>query len=82
MLCVCCALSRFSRVCLFVSLWTTALQAPLSMAFSKQKYWSELPCPPPGDRPDPGIETQSPALQVDSLPTEPPGKPVLPMKGG
>ena len=49
-------------------------QAPLSMGFSRQKYWSGLPCPPPGDLPNPGIEPRSPALQVDSLPSEPPGK--------
>ena len=49
-------------------------QAPLSMGFSRQEYWSELPCPPPGDLPNPGIEPRSPALQADSLPSEPPGK--------
>ena len=43
------------------------------MGFSRQEYWSGLPCPPPGDLPDPGIELKSPALQVDSLQTEPPG---------
>ena len=43
--------------------------------FSRQEYWSGLPCPPPGNLPDPGIEPGSPALQVDSLPSEPPGKP-------
>ena len=43
--------------------------------FSRQEYWSELLCPPPGDLPKPGIEPRSPALQVDSLLTEPPGKP-------
>ena len=68
-------LSHLSHVQLFVTLWTVALQAPLSMGFSKQKYWSGLPCPPPGDLPNPGIEPRSPALQVDSLPTEPPVKP-------
>ena len=41
--------------------------APLSMGFSRQEYWGGLPCPPPGDPPDPGIEPKSPALQVDSL---------------
>ena len=46
-----------------------------SMEFSRQEYWSGLPCPPPGDLPNPGIKLQSPALQVDSLPTEPPEKP-------
>ena len=53
--CVCvCALSRFSCVWLFVILWTIDHQAPLSMGFSRQGYWSELPCPPPGDLPSPG----------------------------
>ena len=63
---------------LFATLWTIALQAPLSMGFSRQEYWSELPCPPPGDLPDLGLEPvtpASPALQAGSLPTEPPGKP-------
>ena len=46
---LCCMLSRFSCVRLFVTLWTAACQAPLSMAFSKQEYWSGLPCPPPGE---------------------------------
>ena len=45
-----------------------------SMEFSRQEYWSGLPCPPPGDLPNPGIKLQSPALQADSLPTEPLGK--------
>ena len=48
-------LSHFSRVQLLKTLWTVALQAPLSMGFSKQVYWSGLPRPPPGDLPDPGI---------------------------
>ena len=52
-------LSRFSRVWLFATLWTTAYQAPLSMGFSRQEYWSGLPCPPPGDLPDLGIEPAS-----------------------
>ena len=50
--------------------WTVARQAPLSMGFSRQEYWSELPFPTPGDFPDPGIESKSPALQADSLPSE------------
>ena len=54
--------------------WTVAYQAPLSMGFSSQEYWSGLPCPPPGDLPSPGIEPRSPALQVDSLLSKPPGK--------
>ena len=46
----------------FVTPWTVAHQAPLSMEFSRQEYWSGLPCPPSGDLPDPGIELMSPAL--------------------
>ena len=52
-------LSCFSRVQRFVTPWTVAHQAPLSMGFSRQEYWGELPCPPPGDLPDPGIEPKS-----------------------
>ena len=58
-----------------MTLWTVACQAPLSMGFSRQKYWSGLPFPPPGDLPDPGIKLGSLALQADSLPTELWGKP-------
>ena len=61
---------------LFATPWTVARQAPLSMEFSRQEYWSALPFPSPGDLPDPGIEPWSPALQADSLPSEPPGKPI------
>ena len=50
-------------------------QAPLSMGFSRQEYWSGLPFPSPGDLPDPGTESRSPALQADSLLSEPPEKP-------
>ena len=50
--------------------WTVARQAPLSMGFSRQEYWSELPFPSPGDLSNPGIEPMTPALQADSLPTE------------
>ena len=50
--------------------WTVACQAPLSMGFSRQEYWSGLPFPPLGDLPDPGIKAGSPALQGDYLPTE------------
>ena len=64
-----------SRVRLSATLWTVALQAPPSTGFSRQEYWSELPFPSPGDLPDPGIKPRSPALQVDSLLSEPPGKP-------
>ena len=55
-------------------LWTVARQAPPSMGFSRQGYWSGLPFPSPGDLPDPGIEPWSPALEADSLPTELQGK--------
>ena len=54
---------------------TVARQAPLSMAFSRQEYWSGLPFPSPGDLPNPGIEPSSPTLQADALPTELPEKP-------
>ena len=47
--------------------WAVALQAPLSMGFPQQEYWSGLLCPSPGDLPDPGTECRTPALQVDSL---------------
>ena len=71
-----CVRSRLLQcVRLFATTWTTGHQAPLSMGFSRQEYWSEFPCPPPGDLPDPGVEPRSPPLQMDSLTTEPPGKP-------
>ena len=54
--------------------WTIACQAPL-WGFSRQEYWSGLPCPPPGDLPNPGIKPRSPTWQADSLSSEPPGKP-------
>ena len=63
-----------SRVRLFATPWTVAYQAPQSMGFSRQEYWSGLPFPSPADLPDPGIEPGSPALQTDVLPSEPPGK--------
>ena len=69
--------SSLSRVQLFVTLWTVACQAPLSMGFPRQGHWSGLTFPPPGDLPDPAIEPGSPAFQVASLPSEPPGKPSL-----
>ena len=73
-------LSSFSDIRFFVTLRTVTCQAPLSMEFSKLKHWSELSCPPPEDLPHPGIKPTSPvspALQADSLLTEPPGKPNL-----
>ena len=63
-MCMC----MLSHVPLFVTAWTAAHQVPLCMGFSRQENWSGLPCPPPGELPDPGIEPMSPALQVDSLP--------------
>ena len=58
-----CVLSCFSHVLLSVTLWT-----PLPMGFSRREYWSGLPCPTPGDLPDPGLDPSSVALQEDSLP--------------
>ena len=65
-----------SRVQLFAIPWTVAYQAPLSMGFSRQEYWSGLPFPSPGEIPNPGIEPRFPALQANSLPTKPPGRPM------
>ena len=62
-----------SRVQLFATPWTVAYQAPPSMGFSRQEYWSGLPFPSPGDRPGPGIEPRSPTLEADTLTSEPPG---------
>ena len=62
-----------------LQIWTVACQAPLPMGFSRLEYWSGLPCPSPGDLLDPWTEPKSPvspALQVNTLPTEPPGKPL------
>ena len=59
-----------SRVQLFATPWTVAQQAPSSMEFSKQEYWSGLPFPSPEDLPDPGIKPGSPTLQADCLPAE------------
>ena len=62
-----------SCVRLFATPWTAAYQAPPSMGFSRQEYWSGLPLPSPGDLPDLGIEPVSPAFQADALTSEPPG---------
>ena len=78
--CRCAVLSHFNRVQFFVTPWTRARQAPLSMGFCRQEYWSGLPCPPPEDLPDTGIR---PSLLhilrwwAGSLPLAPPGKPML-----
>ena len=78
--CVCvCARTRTCTLChvqpTFETLWTVAHPGPLSMEFPKQKYWSGLPFPSPGDLPDPGIKLLTPALVGGFLTTEPPGKP-------
>ena len=70
-----CTLSHFSHVWLCATLWTVAHQAPLSIGFSRQAYWSGSPCSPPGDLSDPGIKPMSPALQVASLPLSHRGSP-------
>ena len=73
-----CMLSHFSHVRLFANLCTVAHQAPLSMDFSRQEYWSGLPFPTPVGLPNPGIEpksVESPALAGGFFPTVPPGKP-------
>ena len=66
-----------SHVRLSVTPWTVAYQAPPSMGFSRQEYWSGLPFPSPEDLPNLGIEPGSPALQANSLPSEPPGEPIF-----
>ena len=66
-------LSRLSHIQLFATPWTVAHQLLCPWGFSRQEYWSALPCPPPGDVPNPGIKPRSPALQAHS--SEPPGKP-------
>ena len=74
-------MKSLSRVQLFGTLWTVAHQAPPSMGFSRQEYWSGLPFPSPGDLPNPGIEPRSSALQADALTSEPPGKPIQTPEG-
>ena len=66
-----------NHVQLFATPWIVACQAPPSMEFSRQEYWSGLPFPSPGDLPNPGIKSRSPALQADSLPSEPTGMSLL-----
>ena len=63
-----------SHVQFFTTPMTIAHKAPLSMRFPSQEYWSRLAFPSPGDLPNPGMDTWSPALQANSLPSEPPGK--------
>ena len=69
------SMTKLSLVRLLETPWTVACQLLCLWGFSRQEYGSGLPCSPPGDLPNPGIESSSPALQVDSLPSEPPGKP-------
>ena len=69
-------MKSLSHVRLFATQWTVAYQAPPSMGFSRQEYWSGLPFPSSGDLPDPGIEPRSPAFQADALSSEPPRKPL------
>ena len=64
---------KYTQDILFATPWTVPCQASPSIRFSRQEYWSELPFPSPGDLPNPGIEPGSPALQADSLSSEPPG---------
>ena len=64
----------------FATPWTVTCQAPLSMGFPRQEYWSGLPLPSPGDLPDPGIEPKSPALAGGFFTSEPPGKPLILIK--
>ena len=72
--CVCvCVWNHFSHVQLFTTLWTIVCQAPLSMGFSRQEYWSGFPFSSPGDLPNPGIKPGSPSLQAYFLPAELPG---------
>ena len=66
-----------SHVGLFAAPWTVAYQAPPSIRFSRQEYWSGLPFPSLWNLPDPGIEPGSAALQADALPSEPPGKSIV-----
>ena len=72
---MCVRAQSLSRVQLFPTPWTVARQAPLSMGFFRQEYWSGLPFPSPEDLPDSGIKPRSPALQADSLPFELQGRP-------
>ena len=69
-----------SRVRIFVTPWTVAYQAPMSMGFSRQEYWSGLPFPSPGDLPNPGIDPGFPTLEADALTSEPPGNVYLILK--
>ena len=76
--CVCLCVCVCAQLCVFETPRTVAHQAPLSMGFPRQEYWTGLPFPPPGDFPDPGLKPTSPlspALASRFFTTEPPGKP-------
>ena len=73
-------MTSLSCVQLFVTPWTVAHQASLSIGFSRQEYWSGWPFPSPGDLPDPGIEPVPPTSQADALPSETPGKQFVTLK--
>ena len=75
-------LSHFSRVRLCATLWTAACQVPLSMGLSRQEYWSQLPCPPLGNLPEPEIKHRSSVLQADSLPLSHQRSPTTLVLGG
>ena len=77
---VCYVCKSLSHVQLFVTPWTVDPQAPLSVGFSRQEYWSRLPFPPPGDLSNPGIEPMSPAFAGEFFTIEPPGKPHIIIK--
>ena len=68
-------MKSLSHVQLFATPWAVACQAPLSVGFSRQEYWSGFPFPSPGDLPNPGIKPRSNAFQADALSSEAPGKP-------
>ena len=74
--CVCEVCYSPSHVQLFATPWAAGCQASLSVEFVRQEYWTGLPFYSPGDLPDPGMESKSPALQEDSLSSEPPRKPL------
>ena len=74
-------MKSLSHVQLFATPWTVVYQAPPSMGFSRQEYWSGLPFPSPRGLPDPGIEPGSPAFQADTLTSKPPRKPMLALLG-
>ena len=70
-------LSRSSCIGLFATPWAVVVRLLCPRGFSRQEYWSGLPCPPPGYLSNPGIEPRCPILQGDSLPSAPPGKPQI-----